>query len=265
MKVEDEAKIRQLDAAVRAQPPALGTASDLFAVVDFVESSASLRRALTDPASTSEARQALSERLFSAKITPEANASVAAAVALRWRNGSVLAAAIERVAVNTLLRVAQSANDLDRVIADLVEFSTTVRLHDGLREAIRDTQFPVSARVALVDRLAASRVAPVALALLNRAVEARERTFALTLEGYLQQAAELRDRQIAHVTVARPLSDEQATRLKNILVRYAGGNLDLQIDIDPAVLGGVRIKFADDQIDSTFAKRLADAERQLTT
>lgn len=265
MKSEDQNRLKQLDDVIGQQQPAQGTSADLFAVVDFLESSASLRRALTDPASSAEARRALAGRLLAEKISAPAMGIVNEAVALKWRNGSVLAAAIERAAVSSLLRLAQADNVLDTVIAELVDFDSLLRAHDGLREAIRDTTYSVAARVSLIGSLVADRYQPISQALLNRAVEARERTFALTVAGYLRLAAELRNRKIARITVARPLEGDQQARLAKALIAQVGSAVDLQIEVDPAVLGGVKVTFADDQIDSTFASRLADAKRQLST
>jgi F-type H+-transporting ATPase subunit delta len=47
------------------------------------------------------------------------------------------------------------------------------------------------------------------------------------------------------------------------LKRQYGHAVQLNVIVDPSVLGGVRINIGDDVIDSTIASRLADARRRL--
>ena len=83
------------------------------------------------------------------------------------------------------------------------------------------------------------------------------------VESARTRAAEARKRAIAHVTVARPLSDDQSQRLRGALSRQVGRDVTLQVVVDPAVMGGVRVQVGDEVIDGTVSHRLAAAERQL--
>ena len=76
-------------------------------------------------------------------------------------------------------------------------------------------------------------------------------------------AAGLSGHRIARVTVARPLDEARITRLKSALSAQVGGPVDLQIAVDPAVLGGISVAIDDDVYESTVAARLEDARRQL--
>ncbi len=66
------------------------------------------------------------------------------------------------------------------------------------------------------------------------------------------------------MTVARPLSQEQAERLRAALERQVGRQVNLQVVVDPAVVGGARVQVGDEVIEGTVAGRLAAAEKQLT-
>ncbi|MDO4784893.1 MAG: F0F1 ATP synthase subunit delta [Propionibacteriaceae bacterium] len=264
MRVVDEAKLSALDAGCDARAASLAVAEEIFAVVDVLDSSAGLRRAFTDPASSAEARVGLGERIFGTKVSADAQWVLGQALDLRWRNGHCLSDALERQGVRLVLRAAQQAGKLDAVIADLGGFGSAVREHDALREALRDTSFDLAARRSLVGRITEGKVSEFSEVLLARAVGARERTYRLTLERYLQLAADLRSRQIARVTVAKPLTAAQEERLRSLLAAQAGAEIDLQIELDPSVLGGIRVQFGNDRIESTVAARLDDVHRQLT-
>ena len=101
--------------------------------------------------------------------------------------------------------------------------------------------------------------------LASRAAKARKRTFALTAKSYVEMGAEIAGEEMALVTVARPLDPQRVARLKSALERQVGGPVNLQIEVDPAVLGGMSVVIGDDVIESTVAARLEDARRQLTT
>ena len=101
------------------------------------------------------------------------------------------------------------------------------------------------------------------IALARRALRGAERTVGRTLDSYLALAAEERNRAIAEVTVAVPLTAEQADRLRAALSRQVGREVGLQVNVDPAVIGGVRVRLGDEVIEGTVAGRLAAAERQL--
>ena len=85
---------------------------------------------------------------------------------------------------------------------------------------------------------------------------ARERTFGHTIEGYVTLAAAQKNRVVATVRVARPLTAEQRDRLRPALSQQVGREVAMQEIIDPDVLGGVRVELGDEVIEGTVAGRL---------
>ena len=116
-------------------------------------------------------------------------------------------------------------------------------------------------RQELVEQLLASRATTATVALAKRAVAARERTFAHTIEGFVTLAAEQKNRVVATVRVARPLTPEQRERLRQSLSQQVGREVAMQEIIDPGVLGGVRVELGDEVIEGTVADRQEQARR----
>ena len=68
----------------------------------------------------------------------------------------------------------------------------------------------------------------------------------------------------AHVTTAAVLSDEQLKALKEKLDNMTGKDTRLNVRIDPAVLGGVRVEMNGQKYDNTIQNRLERLKISLT-
>lgn len=259
----EESRLGALDRVLDDRAPNSALAGELFAVVDAIEAQPALRRTLTDPGLSPEQRRDVAHRLLAGKVSEAAVTVVAEAAALRWSGGRSLAAAIERQGVRAELRAAQQNGQLDRVEAELFRVERTVAGDRGLGEALRDRSVGLPARVELVTRLLEGRAHEATLVLARRAVSARSGTFGDTVEGYLTRAAELRQRGLATVRVARPLTDEQHSRLRAALSRQVGQEVAMHVIIDPELLGGVRVELGDEVIEGTVAERLQRAGREI--
>ena len=89
------------------------------------------------------------------------------------------------------------------------------------------------------------------------------RRAATVLEAFGKQVSAFAERLVAVVTVAQPMSLKQIDRLEKSLASTYGKSLKLNIEIDPAILGGVRVQIAGDVIDGSLSSRLNEAKLQL--
>lgn len=96
--------LRAFDPVVTAAgEEGMGLASQLFAVVDALDGSGSLRRALTDPGRDSDDKSSLVTSLFGS-YDPRVVSVICDLVSARWSAGSDLASAIEDAGGLALLR-----------------------------------------------------------------------------------------------------------------------------------------------------------------
>ena len=244
-----------------APTPAL--ADELFAVVDVLDAQTPLRNALSDPTASAEVRRQLAADVFGPRVSAGAAAMVEEAAGLRWASGPALADALERQAIRVVFDVAQRADRLDEVEDELFRFGRIVASDGALRTALEDRRIALAHREQLVRDLLGDSADPLTLRLAVRAVGARDRAYTATIDEMLALAAEVQGRAIAHVTVAAPLADEQEARLRKALAAQAGRPVTLEVVVDPAVLGGVRVRLGDEVIDGTVSGRLDAAKRQL--
>jgi F-type H+-transporting ATPase subunit delta len=260
----DAGLVGKIVGAVRRAPSESDMASlpsDLFAVVDALESSAALRRAVTDPGAPEQSRRQLVHSLLDGKVSTTAADMVADAAAMRWAGGRTFAAALDRQAVRAQLIEADRNGYLEETEDELFRFARTVEANPELRNALADRAVALMGREALVGQLLAGKVNDATMALAKRAVRARERTFAHTIEGFVTLAAALKNRVVATVRVAQPLTAAQRERLRKTLSAQVGREVAVQEVIDPHVLGGVRVELGDEVIEGTVAGRLEQARR----
>ncbi len=70
----------------------------------------------------------------------------------------------------------------------------------------------------------------------------RGRSLETGLESLSKLAADRRNRMVAVVTSAVPLSDGQRERLGAALTKLYGRRMHLNLDVDPEVVGGIRVQ-----------------------
>ena len=263
MSQASEARISALDDALDGAGGGDGTSEELFAVVDALDSTSALRRALSDPGTDPAAREGLAREVFGSRTSAPVVDVVIAACRMRWGSPSNFVAALERQAVRAELRSAEAAGRLTAVEDELFRFARVVEAQRELRNSLADRSVPLVHRQQLVQDLLSDRTGPSTVRLARRAVAARERTFGNTIDSYVDLAAAQRNRSIATVRVAHPISGDQIDRLTAALSRQAGRPIAVQVVVDPSVIGGVRVEQGDQVIEGTVAGRLDDAGRTL--
>jgi F-type H+-transporting ATPase subunit delta len=258
---EGRERLETFLATGRVDTAALGDA--LFAVTDVLAANPGLRRALTDPARDGQAKADLVERLFGGRLPGEAVDVVAGAARGRWSAAGDLTDAIESYAVTCVLASAEAAGRLDGVEDELFRFARTIEGDQGLRDAFSYRTQGADRKAELVHRLLDGRAAPETVRL---AVQAAARPRGLrteqVLERLVQAAAERRQQVVAHVVAATPLTTQERDRLEAAL-RRRYGRVRLNVDVDPAVIGGLRVQIGSELVDGTVAARLEEARRRL--
>jgi len=265
-RVSQEAGIEAFEpVAVAAGVDSRLLAAGLFTVVDALDSSGSLRRALTDPARPGTDKGTLISSLFG-ELDSRVQEAVADFASRRWWHEEDLGDALEDAAVEALLISAQADGSLDVVEGELFGIERLLVANLDLYSALDNRAAIPEARIRLADSLIGPRVSPVTKALIHRAATTtRGHRLAKNLAFYLRAAAGRRDRRLARVTVAAPLSEDHRRRLESILRERFGGDMTLAVTVDPSIVGGVRIQVGYELVDGTLLTRLNDARAQLVS
>ena len=238
--------------------------AQLFAVVTTLDSSTPLRRALTDNSRDANSKAELAKELFGKSTSDLAIKLLINLTALRWSSPSNLGDVIEQLAVEAEASVANQNNELDRLEEEIFQFSRIVASDLELRQILNSAKYSGEGKRVLVAKLLASKVSPSTSRLLAALVSGmRGRSIERTIAFYASAAAARKMRVIAHVKSAVELSQAQKDKLASSLSGKIGQPVRLNVELDPKVLGGLSIRFADELIDATIVNRLADAGRAL--
>ncbi|MCR6689284.1 F0F1 ATP synthase subunit delta [Cellulomonas sp.] len=235
----------------------------LFALVDALDSSAALRRTLGDPSIDGDAKAALVARLLG-PADPRVVTVAQELVRARWSADADLAEAAERLGFHAVLASAEADGVLAEVEEELFRLTRALAGQRDVRRTLFDPAIPGEARGSLVDGILAGRgTAQTAILARRAAVAPRGRRYVATLGHLADLIAERRNRQVATVTSATALDAAQRERLTQILSQAYGREIQLNVILDPQVLGGLRIQVGPQVVDSTVLSRLADARRRL--
>ena len=255
--------LARAEQALASAAPAEGLGGELFSIAKLLDGNGALRRALTDPARPGDAKVALAGQLFAGKISAQAQEILSAAVAGRWVSGRDLGDALDQLSVEAEVAYADSRRKLDEIEDELFRLDRVVAAERALADKLGDRRIPVEQRQTLLHGLLQGKADATTVRLAERAVDGRGRNFAGSMRAYQVAAAARRNASIATVRVATDLTEAERTRLAAALGRQYGRDIQLNVIVDPNVVGGVRVDIGDEVIDGTIAARLDDAQRRI--
>ena len=151
---------------------------------------------------------------------------------------------------NALFELARDSKAVDAVKADLDRFDALIADNPDLNRLVRSPVFgadeQLRALAAILDKAGIKGLAANFL----RVITTNRRLFAVRdmIRAYRVLAARQKGEVTAEVTVAEPLSDKNVGALKDALKSVTGGkDIDLDMNVDPAIIGGLIVKVGGDE------------------
>lgn len=248
---------------VRRQAPGFAELSgQLYAIAAVLDDNAPLRSTLADSGQGSNVRTALARDVFAGKVSDLALEVLSDAVDRRWSEDIDLVIALEQLAAQAAFTIAEADGTLDETEEQIFRFGRAVDASAQLQMALGDPAQTAQTKAAIVRDLLADRSTAATRAVLESTVgRLHGQRLDAAIDTLCDLAARQRDRVVAEVRVAAPLTEEQARRLAAALTTMKGRTVRLNVAIDPAVLGGVHVAIGDEVIDGTVASRLEQARR----
>jgi F-type H+-transporting ATPase subunit delta len=155
------------------------------------------------------------------------------------------------------LAVADKA--VDAVKKDLESFDAMVAESADLNRLVRSPVFGVDEQIkalsAILEKAGISGLAANFL----RVITTNRRLFAVRdmVRAFRALAAKSKGEVLAQVTVAEPLNDKNTDALKSALKTVTGGkDIDMDVKVDPAIIGGLIVKVGSRMVDSSLRTKL---------
>lgn len=240
----------------------LAIGEQLFEVGRVIGGSAQLRAALADPSTAAADKSAVIDAIFSTVSAP-ARALLAQIVSGRWSSQDDLLAGIEEIGIRT---VAGSATGKTSIETELFTFGAAVSSNAELELAVGSKLGSTASKSALVQALLAGKASAHTLAIVDHLVQQpRGRRIGELVRTAAAIVADQANLAVATVVSATPLSATQLERLRSGLSKSQGRDLQLNLILDPTIVGGLRVQIGDSIIDGTVSRRLSDLRLQLVS
>jgi len=270
--VSSESLTKALEGLEAKLPTAsLQLAKELFSILATVDSSAGLRRALTDPSRSGDEKSALVKQLFGGKVSADAVEIASGLASSRWASARDIGDALETLAATVVIAVAENKSavsasgitGLEELENDLFAFNQAVASSHEVQRALSEPQASAEAKIALAEKLVPGASEEAKLLIGQAVSHPRGVRPGKLVENFAKLAAKRQQRWIANVSVTRPLTDEQASRLQAGLNALYGRELKFNVSVDPSLIGGVRVQVGDEVLDASVIARLTELRRQL--
>ena len=255
----------KLDAAVKGATAdsAAKLSSELFLAAEVLASNVPLRRAFADMSRDVASKGTLVKNLFGKTVGSDTVTLLTDVATLRWSSGVDIVYVLEQLAIEAEGSAANINGELDRVEDEIFEISRVIAENFELRKALVGPGSTAAKSTLVSDVLGKKASASTVRLAAALVTSLRGRSIEAGFADYLSALANRRNRLIADVRVAAAITDAQKVRLAQAIEKQVGQPIRVNIQVDPSIIGGVSVKFADELVDGSISNRLAGAGRAL--
>ncbi|HLA21582.1 MAG TPA: F0F1 ATP synthase subunit delta [Pseudolabrys sp.] len=158
-----------------------------------------------------------------------------------------------------LFELALENKAVDKVKNDLEAFDAMVAASSDLNRLVRSPVFGADEQLRALSAILAKAGIKGLAANFLRVIAANRRLFAARdmIRGYRALVARHKGEVSAQITVAEKLTEKNLAALKSALKSVTGGkDIDLDVKIDPTIIGGLVAKVGSRMVDSSLRTKL---------
>lgn len=158
----------------------------------------------------------------------------------------------------SILELAEEQEIAERLRGELDGLATLVEKDRELEDFLASPLIPESSRREVLEASFRGKLDDLlvdSLQVMNR--KGRLGLLVATATAYRQALKERRGEIDVEVSSAVPLSSEVAARIEETVRKFTGKKPDLELTVDPALLGGLVLRVADRKIDGSVKTRIS--------
>ncbi|HBQ85385.1 MAG TPA: ATP synthase F1 subunit delta, partial [Syntrophomonas sp.] len=160
--------------------------------------------------------------------------------------------------------IARDNNKIDDYQLELENVVQTIAQVDSLKEYMAHLLIPTAAKKDVLKQLFGEQLSPTTLNFIMMIVDKKRETYLeVIVEEYKDMADEYRNIAKVDLIAAKEVPEEDVKFLAEKLSASTGKTVQLNMKVDPALIGGVKLRMGDQIIDGTVAKKLDMLKEQL--
>lgn len=240
--------------------------NELFSVTNVLDRNIRLERALTDPSRPVEDKVALLNELVGDQAHEMTMKILTDLVGRRWSRVSDIANAVEDFGVDGMMYYADATDATLQVSIELAELHSALLNLPVVRSGLSSDRAPAEARIKLLYALVGNKdLNKVTMRLAEHAAcNPRRRRYLSTIHWLINKFSRHMGESMVTVTTAAPLNPEQIDKLIAVYSKRLGRPVHINSNVDPTVIGGMRIEIGDEVTDNTVVAQLQQLQRRVT-
>lgn len=158
-----------------------------------------------------------------------------------------------------LFELALEEKATDTVRQELDQFDALIAESADLNRLVRSPVFGADEQLKALNAILAKAGLSGLTTNFLRVITTNRRLFAVRdmIRAYRALVAKNKGEVVAQVTVAEPLNDQNKEALKGALKSVTGGkDIDMDVTIDPAIIGGLIVKVGSRMVDTSLRTKL---------
>jgi F-type H+-transporting ATPase subunit delta len=174
------------------------------------------------------------------------------------------AATVVGVYASALVEAAEEAGRLASVVEEVDELVIVLAAHPALIDRIEHPDLSRARAKRLLSDIFESRISRLVFNLLRVLVDRNRFAEVVGILRHVRELADQHSGQLAvAVTSAVAIDATAVNGLRKTLARRFDATIELQLSVDPELIGGMRVQVQDRVIDATVSRQLNDMKRRL--
>jgi F-type H+-transporting ATPase subunit delta len=139
---------------------------------------------------------------------------------------------------------------------ELLEFVKVYESNTELRQTLSSESLPFENRLAVVNEIVEGSLRETKAVLSFLVAAELSAELPEIVRKIINNTASHRGANVAYVTSAKELSKEQINELKDALEKSTDRKIDVHVNVDETILGGLSVELGETSIDGTLVSRL---------
>jgi F-type H+-transporting ATPase subunit delta len=165
---------------------------------------------------------------------------------------------------NALFSAAQEKNCVPAVLDDIESFLAVLTKDAQLKKFFFHPAIAASEKKSLLDDLVGNRLTPLGRSFLTMILDAKRINYlALIHETFVNLYNKAQNKVYARVSSVLPIDPGVQKKVKERIAQFLHKEVDVQFDIDPGLLGGIKLIVEDKVVDGSVLHNLKKMEQKI--